>query len=147
MTIEQILRNDPFFVGFERIADRVNTATKLASVQKYPPYNIIKTDDNSYVIELAVAGLSEEDIEIELHDGILVIRNTNLIVDDKETNYVFKGIANRNFERKFTLADTIQVDEVTLEQGILRVYLTNVIPEEKKPKRIPISKSTQLLTE
>jgi molecular chaperone IbpA len=149
MTIEQILRNDPFFVGFERIADRVSTATKLASVQKYPPYNIIRTDDNSYMLELAVAGLSEEDIEIELHDGVLIIKNTNVIVDDKETNYIFKGIANRNFERKFTLADTIQVNEVTLDQGILRVYLTNVIPEEKKPKKIPISKSSekQLLTE
>ena len=65
MTIEQLLRNDPFFVGFERIADQVNAAAKIAGAQKYPPYNILKADDNSYLIELAVAGFSEKDIDID----------------------------------------------------------------------------------
>jgi len=148
MTIEQMLRNDPFFVGFERIADRMNSAAKLAGVQKYPPYNIVKTDENSYLIELAVAGFKEEDIEIELHDGVLTISGNN-IDEDKEDKYIFKGIANRNFERRFTLADTMQVEEVLLEQGILTVKLKNLIPEEKKPRKIPIGKlpEKQLLTE
>lgn len=146
MTIEQLLRNDPFFVGFERIADRVNAASKLASVQKYPPYNIVKTDESSYLIELAVAGFKAEDIDIELHDGVLSISGQT---EDKEENYIFKGIANRSFERRFTLADTVHVEEVTLEQGILTVKLKNVIPEEKKPRKIPIGKVSdkQLLTE
>ena len=63
MTIEQILRNDPFFVGFDRIFDRVNAASKLTTAQKYPPYNIVKTDDSHYLIELAVAGFGEDDID------------------------------------------------------------------------------------
>lgn len=148
MTIEQLLRNDPFFVGFERIADRMNSAAKFAGVQKYPPYNIVKTDENSYLIELALAGFKEEDIEIELHDGVLTISGNN-IAEDKEDKYIFKGIANRNFERRFTLADTMQVEEVLLEQGILTVKLKNLIPEEKKPRKIPIGKLSekQLLTE
>lgn len=146
MTIEQLLRNDPFFVGFERIADRVNSAAKIAGVQKYPPYNIIKTDENSYLVELAVAGFKEEDIDIELHNGVLAITGH---IEDKEDNYIFKGIANRSFERRFTLADTVQVEEVILEQGILTVKLKNIIPEEKKPRKIPIGKVSdkQLLTE
>ena len=148
MTIEQLLRNDPFFVGFERIADQVNAAAKIAGAQKYPPYNILKADDNSYLIELAVAGFSEKDIDIELHDGILVISGDN-DVGEKEDKYIFKGIANRNFERRFTLADTVQVEGVTLEQGILTIHLKNMIPEEKKPRKIPIEKvpRKQLLTE
>ena len=148
MTIEQLLRNDPFFVGFERIADRVNAASKLAGVQKYPPYNIVKTDENSYFIELAVAGFKEDDIDIELHNGVLTVRGDNT-VEDKEDNYIFKGIANRSFERRFTLADTMLVEEVNLEQGILTIGLKNIIPEEKKPRKIPISKpiERQLLTE
>lgn len=148
MTIEQILRNDPFFVGFDRIFDRVNAASKLTTVQKYPPYNIVKTDDSSYLIELAVAGFKEEDIEIELHDGVLTISG-DVRTDEENHEYVYRGIASRGFERRFTLADTVQVEEVTLKQGILTVRLKNVIPEEKKPRRIPIGKVSekQLLTE
>jgi molecular chaperone IbpA len=148
MTIEQLLRTDPFFVGFERIADRMNSAAKFATAQKYPPYNIVKTDENTYHVELAVAGFREEDLDIELHDGILTIKG-NIITEDKEDKYIFKGIANRNFERRFTLADTVQVEEVLLEQGILTVRLKNLIPEEKKPRKLVISKppERQLLTE
>jgi molecular chaperone IbpA len=149
MTIEQLLRNDPFFVGFERIADRVNAASKLSAVQKYPPYNIIRTDENSYLIELAIAGFKEEDINIELHDGTLTVAGNNTPSEIKEDSYIFKGIANRSFERRFTLADTILVEEVTLEQGILTVKLKNVIPEERKPRKILIGKPVekQLLSE
>jgi molecular chaperone IbpA len=148
MTIEQLLRNDPFFVGFERIADRVNAAAKLSGAQKYPPYNIVKTDDSSYLIELAVAGFKEEDIEIELHDGVITIIG-DVKTEEDNHEYVYRGIAARGFERRFTLADTVQVEGVTLEQGILTVKLKNVIPEEKKPRKIAIGKplEKQLLTE
>lgn len=146
MTIEQLLRTDPFFVGFERIADRMNAASKLSSIQKYPPYNIIKTDENTYLIELAVAGFNEEDLDIELHDGVLTIKG-DVYTDEKD--YIFKGIANRNFERRFTLADTVQVETVELRQGILSISLKNIIPDEKKPRKILIGKpiEKQLLTE
>ena len=148
MTIEQLLRNDPFFVGFERIADRVNAASKLASVQKYPPYNIVKTGENTYLIELAVAGFQEEDFDIELHNGVLTIRG-NVGSGDETLEYIYRGIAARGFERKFTLADTVAVDSVSLVQGMLTIRLVNEIPEEKKPRKIYIGKSAekQLLTE
>lgn len=147
MTIEQILRNDPFFVGFDRIFDRVNAASKLTTAQKYPPYNIVKTDESHYLIELAVAGFGEDDLDIELHDGLLTICGN--VQSSTEDNYVYKGIANRSFERRFTLADTVHVEGVELHQGILTVKLKNVIPEEKKPRKILIGKASekQLLTE
>jgi len=148
-TIEQMLHNDPFFLGFERIFDRANAASRLANnQQKYPPYNIIKTGENTYLIELAVAGFDEEDFDIELHDGMLTIKG-NMTAIDEDAEYVFKGIATRNFERKFALADTVQVQGVSLNQGMLMISLVNVIPDEKKPRKIPIGKPTekQLLTE
>jgi molecular chaperone IbpA len=149
MTIEQILRNDPFFVGFERIFDRAATVNKLASnQQKYPPYNIIKADDNTYIIELAVAGFNEEDFDIELHNGVLTIKGI-VGESDSAINFVYKGIAARSFERRFTLADTVQVDTVSLDRGMLTVKLVDIIPDEKKPRKISIGKPTekQLLTE
>lgn len=150
MTIEQILRNDPLFVGFERIYDRVNAVNKLASTQqKYPPYNIVKTGENTYLIEIAVAGFKEEDFDIELHNGILTIK-ADVSGEELESEYIYRGIAARGFERRFTLADTVIVDDVSLVQGMLTVRLINEIPEEKKPRKIqirgtPIEK--QLLTE
>jgi molecular chaperone IbpA len=147
MTIEQILRQDPLFVGFDRIFDRVNAASKLTTVQKYPPYNIVKTDENTYLIELAVAGFGPDDVDIELYDGVLAI--SGKVDASSDDSYIYKGIANRSFERRFTLADTVEVEGVDLHQGILTVRLKNVIPEEKKPRKIPIGKPVekQLLTE
>jgi molecular chaperone IbpA len=147
MNIEQILRQDPLFVGFDRIFDRVNAASKLTTVQKYPPYNIVKTDENTYLIELAVAGFGPDDVDIEHHDGVLSI--SGKVESTSDDSYIYKGIANRSFERRFTLADTVEVEGVDLHQGILTVRLKNVIPEEKKPRKIPIGKPVekQLLTE
>ena len=151
MTIEQLINNDPLFVGFERIFDRMNTVNKLTSVQqKYPPYNIIKADENTYLIELAVAGFGEEDLDIEIHNSVLTIRG-NVADTQESTDYIFKGIAARNFERKFTLADTVEVKDITLSQGMLIIRLENIIPDEKKPRKlfIGVDKPTekQLLVE
>ncbi len=152
MTIEQILRNDPLFVGFDRIFDRMNTVTKFANIpqQKYPPYNIAKTGENTYLIEIAVAGFKEEDFDIELHDGILSVK-AEVRTDEENHEYIFRGIASRGFERRFTLADTVVVESVSLDQGMLTIHLVNVIPEEKKPRKLQIGKQVlpekQLLTE
>jgi len=151
MTIEQILRNDPLFVGFDRIFDRMNTVTKFANIpqQKYPPYNIVKTGENTYLIEIAVAGFKEEDFDIELHDGILAVK-AEVRTDEENHEYIFRGIASRGFERRFTLADTVVVESVSLDQGMLTIHLVNVIPEEKKPRKIQIRgtpSEKQLLTE
>ena len=101
------LLNDPFFIGFDSIFNKLNNINKV-DVPNYPPYNLIKTGDTSYNIEFAVAGFDEEDFYIELHDGILTIRAV-VQQNDGEVKYLHKGIAARSFERKFTLADTIEV--------------------------------------
>ena len=141
------LLNDPFFIGFDSIFNKLNQLEK-ANVTNYPPYNLIKTGEDTYLIELAVAGFDEEDFDIELHDGVLTIR-AEVSETDAATNYLHKGIAARSFVRKFTLADTVEVDGVSLHQGMLTVKLLNVIPEEKKPKKILIGKRAEpeLLTE
>lgn len=140
------LLNDPFFIGFDTMLNKLNH-TSQTNPTNYPPYNLIKTGDDSYLIELAVAGFDEEDFDIELHDGVLTISANP--VESNEAEYLHKGIAARNFTRKFTLADTVKVDGVELHQGMLTIKLQNVIPEEKKPRKIPIRKSTekQFLTE
>lgn len=141
------LLNDPFFIGFDSIFNKLNQLEK-ANVSNYPPYNLIKTGEDTYLIELAVAGFDEEDFDIELHDGVLTIQ-AEVGETDTATNYLHKGIAARSFVRKFTLADTVEVDGVSLHQGMLTVKLLNVIPEEKKPKKILIGKRAEpeLLTE
>lgn len=150
MTIEQmLLRNDPLFVGFERIFDRMNAG--VASIQqKYPPYNIVRKDENTYLIEMAVAGFGEKDLDVEIHDSVLTIKG-NVAEYNDTTDYIFKGIAARNFERKFTLADTVEVKELSLNQGMLTIRLVNIVFDEKKPRKLSIGvdkpPKKQLLTE
>ena len=146
MTIEDALRNNSLLVGFDRIFDRMDDM-RLLTQTKYPPYNIIKTGDNSYLIELAVAGFDEDDFDIELHEGVLTVRGEISTIDE-EVDFIYKGIAERSFERKFNIADTVIVDSVTLHQGMLTIRLMNEIPEERKPRKIAIKKSEpQFLTE
>lgn len=141
--ITKDLLNDPLFIGFDGILNKMqhlNTSNSMSS--NYPPYNLIKTGDYSYLIELAVAGFDEDDFDIELDRGVLTIRAT-VESKDQTADYLHRGIAARSFERKFTLADTVEVEGVSLHQGMLNVRLQNVIPEAKKPKKIPIGSSTK----
>lgn len=133
------LLNDPFYIGFDSMFNKMHQINK--NTPNYPPYNLIKTGDDSYLIELAVAGFDEDDFDIELHNGVLTIK-TEIDDVDKDINYLHKGIAARSFERKFTLADTIVVAGAQLYNGMLQVRLENIIPEEKKPKKIAIGKSS-----
>ena len=142
MTYLQTTKYDPLnTLGFDRIFDRMTQMTATPQSQSsYPPYNIIKTDDDYelYTIEIALAGFKEEDIDIELKDGVLTIEgNSGQQEDDRE--YVHKGIAARAFTRKFTLVDTIIVQGAVFKDGILSVYLENVIPEEEKPRKVEIN--------
>ena len=137
--------NDPFFIGFENVLDKLSVP-KPAVGQTYPPYNLIKTGENTYLIEIAVAGFDEDDFDIELQDGVLTIKG-DVGTSEIETNYIHKGIAARSFERKFTLADTVKVHGASLNQGMLTVSLVNEIPEEKKPVKIPLNSTPELLTE
>lgn len=129
---------DRFFVGFD---DQFNRLQKLHSdiaknIPNYPPYNIKKTSDNTYVIELAIAGFSKSEIQIEIDGGKLTIRGNT--ADDSSADYLFKGIANRAFTRSFALDDHIEVKNAELFNGMLKVFLERIIPEEKKPKKIEV---------
>ena len=136
--------NDPFFIGFDRMVDRMRAQTPGQS--NYPPYNIVKTDENQYELQLAIAGFNQDDLEIELKEGILSIEGRKEGEDEK--NYIHKGISARAFRRTFTLNDTIVVNGADLTDGILTVELENIIPEEKKPRKISIGRrDPELLVE
>jgi molecular chaperone IbpA len=120
-------------LGFEKLFDRLERLSK-ESQPSYPPYNIRKDGDKIYV-ELAVAGLSKEDINIELVEGTLTVAHESKI-SDKE--YMHRGIAERDFRLQFTLAEYIEVKGAKLENGLLIIDLEKVIPEDKKPKTIKI---------
>lgn len=141
---------DPFFVGFDRMwneMDRLQQSVGFTQKQGYPPYNIVKHDDEKYTIELAVAGFGEGDINVDVAEDVLTIKGKVPSVEDGPET-IHKGIAGRNFERKFTLADTIVCNGATLENGMLKVELERIIPEEKKPRLIPINgKKPELLNE
>lgn len=138
------LLNNPYMIGFERFDDIFSA---LDESPRFPHHNIVKTDDNEYTVELAVAGFSENDIDIELANNVLSIKGKMEKVDDK--NYLHHGIATRSFHKTITVTDTVEVVGAELHNGILSVNLKNIIPEEKLPKKIPIRSVSgkQLLTE
>lgn len=129
---------DKYFVGFE---DQFNRLSKMhddltKSIPNYPPYNIKKTGENTYAIELAVAGFGKQDVEIELADGKLIVRGST--ADNTDENFIFKGIANRAFTRSFAIDDQIEVQDAEMINGMLRIFLERIIPEHKKPKKIEV---------
>jgi molecular chaperone IbpA len=133
---------DKLYVGFD---DQFNKMAKIhddltKSIPNYPPYNIRKTGDNTYVIEVAVAGFAKQDIEIELDNGKMIIKG-NVQNAEEEENFLFKGIANRAFTRAFTLEDQIEVKDAEIFNGMLKVFLERIIPEHKKPKKIEVKDS------
>lgn len=140
MTFVQPFKDfDKFFVGFD---DQFNRMAKIhddltKNIPNYPPYNIKKTGDNTYVIELAVAGFAKQDIEIELADGKMIVKG-NVQSDDSNENFLFKGIAARNFQRIFALDDQVEVKNAEMINGMLQVFLERIIPEHKKPKKIEV---------
>lgn len=129
-----------FTVGFEDAVKQLEQIASRASQPSigYPPYNIIKLEENKYLIELAVAGFTKQDIEVELKDNSLVITGKTTTDSSDSPHFLYKGIANRAFSRTFNIADTIEVKNVKLLNGMLKVFLENVIPEHKKPKKLDI---------
>ena len=129
------LFNDPFFIGFNRELNRLNTAHKTNS-QSYPPYDLIKLDEDTYKISLAVAGFSKEDIDVSVDNGTLIIKGDIVEVTDAEV--VHKGIASRKFTRSFALGEYMEVSSAELKDGMLHINVDRIIPEDKKPKSIKI---------
>jgi len=130
-------------LGFERIFDHLERALNNSKPlpDKYPPHNIIKTDVNRYVVEIAVAGFTKDDIEIIVENDNLEVKGSK-IEKESTVKYVHRGIATRSFTKIIQLADTIEVREASLQGGILTIELENVVPEHKKPKRIEIKTSS-----
>jgi len=128
-----------FSIGFDSMFDRLlgDNTQYVTNNQGYPPYNIRKNGDTKHFIEMAVAGLSEDDLEVELKEGTLSIRSKQSTDDDSDS-YVHRGIATRTFERSFTLSDDIVVKGCDLTNGMLTVELEKIIPEEKRARLIPI---------
>lgn len=134
----------PFYrntVGIDSLFDRITRQLDVASnAGNYPPYDIVKTGDETYEIRLAVAGFRLEDIDVELKDAQLVISGSQSAGEPAaEIEYLFHGISNRHFVRTFSLSDYIEVREATIKDGILTVKLERLIPEAMKPKKISIS--------
>ena len=129
------LFNDPFFIGFNRELGRLNTAYKTNS-QSYPPYDLLKLDEDTYRLSLAIAGFSREDIDVSLDNGTLIIKGEIVEVTDAEV--VHKGIAGRKFVRSFALGEYMEVTSAELKDGMLHVHVVRIVPEDKKPKTIKI---------
>ena len=126
-----------FSIGFDSIFDRFFDMD-LTRDSGYPPYNIRKINEAQYVIEIALAGFSKEDIEVEVTEGNLTIRSKEEKETDEDESFVHKGIAKRSFMRTFSLSDDIIVKGADLKDGMLIVELERVIPDEKKPRLIQI---------
>jgi len=127
-------------VGFDRLFDMLDQVSQVEPGQSYPPYNIERTDETHYRITVAVAGFAEKDLNVELHDGVLAISGKREEGDKSEgKNVLYQGIAGRAFERRFQLAEHVEVKAAKLENGLLHVALEQIVPEEKKPRRIAIN--------
>lgn len=130
-------------VGFERLFDTMDTAAKQESGSGYPPYNIEQLGEHEYRIELAVAGFSEDDLDIEIQENVLTIAGKRVSAEDGEQrNFLHRGIAERSFERRFHLAENVLVRDADLKNGLLAIRLEREIPEAKKPRQIAINGKT-----
>lgn len=127
----------PYAVGFDRVFDQLQNYVENNSTSTgYPPYNIRKDGEYNYDIEMALAGFSKKDIEVEVADGIITVKSIK--ENSEDDDIVHRGISYRKFEKRFSIADDIQVKGAKLENGLLTIDLERIVPEEKKPRTIAI---------
>ena len=142
MTRLTTLDLQPFYrnsIGIDRLFDTLFTLEHTAQAGNYPPYNILKKDEDNYTIEIAVAGFTQGDIDVTTHDGVLVIKGEKAEEHKIEIEYLHNGISARKFERTFTLNDYVEVASATVANGILSIDLERHLPETMKPKTIDIN--------
>ena len=126
-------------VGFDRLFDMLENSSLGQTQENYPPFDLIKLGDNDYRIELAVAGFRPEEIDITAQQNVLIVTGRKKEeTEEQGSDYIYRGIANRSFERRFALADHIQVKGADLRDGLLAIELVREIPEAMKPKKISI---------
>ena len=129
-------------VGFDRLFDMLENSNAGQAQENYPPFDLIKLGDNDYRIELAVAGFKPDEIDITAQQNVLIVTGRkNEEAGEKGSDYVYRGIATRSFERRFALADHIQVKGADLKDGLLAIELVREIPEAMKPRKINIGGS------
>lgn len=126
------LFNDPFFIGFQ---PNINSWTRVTTQNNYPPYNVIKQDEDTYLVELALAGFNKSEINVTVDNGNLIVKGEK---ENKDVQFKHKGIATRSFTRSFALGEYMEVTEAEFENGMLSVIIERIVPEEKKPKSIDI---------
>ncbi len=124
-------------VGFDKLFTELGRTFANSKAENYPPHNIVRIDDNHYAIQLAVAGFSQDELDIEYKENVLTIKGEQKQKDEYE--YLHRGISARNFTRHFTLADNVEVKGATVINGILAISLEHIVPEEQKAKKIAIT--------
>ena len=129
-------RINTYSIGFDRMFDNL---MNVPTASTYPPYNIVKNEDDKFTLEIAVAGFSKDEIEIEFKENILKIESKSRPEGDDEKEYLYKGISNKRFNKSFTLSDDVVVNGADMKDGILKIDMERIIPEEKKPQLIQIN--------
>ena len=124
-------------VGFDRLADLLDSAASTESASGYPPYNIERTGENAYRVEIAVAGFRPEELAIEVKENLLTVQGRKA-ANDEARKFLHRGLAERNFDRRFQLADYVVVTEANLADGLLSIALRRELPEQLKPRQIAI---------
>jgi molecular chaperone IbpA len=130
------LFRDPFFIGFNREMERMASVHQAATRQSYPPYDVLKLDDDKYQISIAVAGFTKKDLDISVDNNTLTVKGEIVEVTDGE--YLHKGIASRKFTRTFALGEYMEVTAAEIKDGMLNIDIDRIVPEDKKPKQIKI---------
>jgi len=136
------------FVGFDRMASMIDEASAQAAKSNttYPPYNVARLTEDNYRIDLAIAGFTSDDIEIETHEGVLTVSGGHTPKAENDAiEYLHRGIAERGFERRFQLADHVRVSSAELTNGLLSIHLMREIPEALKPQKIAINATDNVL--
>ena len=132
-------------VGFDRLFDMLENNNLGQTQENYPPFDLIKKGENDYCIQLAVAGFTRDEIDITAQQKVLLVSGRKSDeADEKSGDFIYRGIANRSFERRFALADHIQVKGADMKDGLLAIELVREIPEAMKPRKIDISGSEKL---
>ena len=129
--------NDPFFIGFDRALNTWNHVQHVSSATNYPPYNVIKVEEDNFVVELAVAGFGKSDIDVSIADGKLTVKG-EINTEDNDSKFIHRGIAARKFTREWALGEYMEVKAAELKDGMLKIDIVRILPEEKKPKTIKI---------
>lgn len=128
------------FIGFDQLFDELERTFSATNKQdNYPPHNVIRTGNNLFQIEIAVAGFSEEELDVELEGRLLTVRGERQRPTDDTYEYLHRGISGRNFERSWPLGDNLEVRSANVQNGILTVSLEHIVPDEEKAKKIAIT--------